>query len=235
MRCEREAATVVKDVRVLRAFLSKLASHGVVPPMTVPFGAGGARSKVMTAPLDPATRLTRLPSARAIGGLADSYRAYAVREWDQIMAAVAALHVATGLRTIEILTLPYDCVVTDRAAGERQYGLRYSREDPRSRQLVSTVRTLTPMQARIALPAVRRFWRLTALARAQARLLERSATSMTLGVDRAVDDGACHGWRTCAGACRSALPEPRGPAQVILLARNGARPINRVEPRTEPS
>ena len=185
LRREQEAATVAKDVRVLRALLAKLAVHGVVAPTAVPFRAGGTRSKVMAAALDPATRLARLPSARAIGGLADIYRVYAVREWDQIMAAVAALHVATGLRTIEILTLPYDCVVTDRAAGERQYGLRqyglrYSREDPRARQLVATVQTLTPMQARIALPAVRRLRRLTALARAQARLLERSATSMTL-------------------------------------------------------
>lgn len=121
-----------------------------------------------------AGKLGKLPSRRALDGLADLYHNLAVDPPDRLMAAAMAILVVTGFRIGELLTLPEACEVEEERHGRKSYGLRYYKEKARGREYLFAVRWLTPLQAELARKAIAEIRQITAQARARARVLEAS-------------------------------------------------------------
>ena len=121
----------------------------------------------------------KLPSPQAVEGLAKIYH-LAHAPSDQLLAAILALLLATGLRVGEVLTLPLNCEVEEVRSDKVIYGLRYYREKVRHAENRYDVRYLSPKQAELARHAVQRLRQLTAEARVQARVLEQDPSRVAL-------------------------------------------------------
>ena len=119
-------------------------------------------------------RLSKLPSSRALEGLADVYRHLAQTEQDRLRIAAVAILVVTGFRVSELLALPVDCEVEEVRRGQTAYGLRYYKSKARSSGKGYDVRWLTPLQAELARQALREIKAITEPARQQARILEKN-------------------------------------------------------------
>ncbi len=119
-------------------------------------------------------RLNKLPSQRALAGLADVYNHLAQTPQDRLRAAAVALLAVTGFRVSELLTLPVDCELEEVRHGRPAYGLRYYKAKARLPEKLVDVRWLTPLQAQLARRAIREIQELTAEARLQARILEEN-------------------------------------------------------------
>ncbi|MFZ0547513.1 MAG: hypothetical protein WAM60_18850 [Candidatus Promineifilaceae bacterium] len=119
-------------------------------------------------------RLSKLPSQRALEGLADVYRHLAQTPQDRLRIAAVAVLVVTGFRVSELLTLPVDCEVEEIRHGRTAYGLRYYKGKARSPGRGYDIRWLTPLQAELARQAIGEIKALTEPARQQARILEEN-------------------------------------------------------------
>lgn len=118
-------------------------------------------------------RRAKLPSQRALAGLARIYSHLATEPAERLLAAAAALLMVTGFRIGELLTLPEDCEVRETDAERTAYGLRYYREKTVDGEPDLAVRWLTPLQAELAQEAIAELRGLTAEPRERARELER--------------------------------------------------------------
>jgi hypothetical protein len=67
---------------------------------------------------------SKLPSQRALQGLATIYQQLAQEPADRLRIAAVALLVVTGFRIGELLTLPLDCEEVEVHRGKQRYGLR---------------------------------------------------------------------------------------------------------------
>jgi integrase len=119
-----------------------------------------------------ARRRQRLPSKRALEGLADVYDHLAKFPPDRLRAAAVAVLAVTGFRISELLTVPVDCEVEEQHAGRRAYGIRYFKEKSKTPGKGFDVRWLTPLQAELARQAIAEIRQLTDTARVRAKELE---------------------------------------------------------------
>jgi hypothetical protein len=118
-------------------------------------------------------RRVRLPSTRALEGVADIYSKYAKSPADRLRACALAILVVTGFRLGELLTLPLDCEVTEISNGKKRYGLRYYKEKTRGGEKMYDVRWLTATGAELAQKAVAEIREITSGARERAKILEQ--------------------------------------------------------------
>jgi integrase len=125
-------------------------------------------------------RRAKLPSSRALDGLAALYAGAAVEPPDRLRLAAVALLVVTGLRVGELLTLPLDCEVHECRDEKDYYGLRYHREKAGYGAETGAVHWLSPAQAQLAQAAVAEIRALTAAARERAQVLEQQPDRVPL-------------------------------------------------------
>jgi hypothetical protein len=118
-------------------------------------------------------RMSKLPSMRAIEGLADLYHEKAKEPRDRLRLAAIALLVVSGLRIGELLTLPENCEFRETRNGKPAYGLRYYAEKTRGGEKFFDIRWLTPVGAELAQRAIAEIRKITSEARTRARILEQ--------------------------------------------------------------
>jgi hypothetical protein len=116
-------------------------------------------------------RKAKLPSRNCLNGLAEIYR-LAIDPPDQLLSSAIAITATAGFRVGELLTLPYDCEVSEERAGKPRYGLRYYKEKNRGDERLFAIRWLTPIQAELARDAIGRIRAITETARQRAHILE---------------------------------------------------------------
>src|SRR5262249_42066754 len=116
----------------------------------------------------------KLPSRKALEGVADIYSTHAKDPGDRLRAAALALLVVTGFRLGELLTLPLECEVTESDQGKTRYGLRYYKEKARGGEKMHEVRWLTATGAELARSAIAEIREITEPARERARILEQN-------------------------------------------------------------
>jgi hypothetical protein len=125
-------------------------------------------------------RMEKLPSMRAIEGLADLYSTRAKQPSDRLLLAAIAILVVTGLRIGELLTLPEDCEIKESRNGRPAYGLRYYVEKTRGGEKLFDIRWLTPIGAELAQKAIVEIKEITAIARLRAKELEREPDTVSI-------------------------------------------------------
>jgi hypothetical protein len=164
----------------------------------------------------------RLPSQRALQGLADLYGPRATAPPERLLLAAVALLTVTGFRVGELVTLPEACEVREMRNGETVYGLRYYKEKARRREMMLAVRWLSSLQAELAQKAVREIRQLTAGARKQARVLEAHPDRVPIpgyAPDERIDSKALaeilglKSWRSIRCYAKSDLPCDRRPGE----------------------
>jgi len=163
-----------KAMGQLLSFMNWLAAHGICHPIHYTIQTPRQQDFNNHTLAGQEARRARLPTPRALAGLADLYCQKNVLPSDRLRLAAVALLVVTGLRIGELLTMPLDCEVHEHRNGQSYYGLRYHREKVGSSLEVSAVRWLSPVQAELAQAAVTEIRQLTADPRAQAKVLEQS-------------------------------------------------------------
>jgi hypothetical protein len=119
-------------------------------------------------------RSVRLPSRRALEGIADIYSTHAKDPVDRLRICALAILVVTGFRMGELLTLPLECEVTERSDGQARYGLRYYREKSRGAERMLDVRWLTATGASLIQKVIPEIREITAPARERAKILEQN-------------------------------------------------------------
>jgi len=162
-----------KAMGQLLSFMNWLAAHGICHPIHYTIQTPRQRDFSNHTLAGQEARRAKLPSPRALEGLADLYRQKDVPPSDRLRLAAVALLVVTGLRIGELLTMPLDCEVYEHRQGQNYYGLRYHREKVGSNLEAGAVRWLTPVQAELAQKAVAEIRQLTAAPRARAKVLEQ--------------------------------------------------------------
>ncbi|GHO77212.1 hypothetical protein KSD_49830 [Ktedonobacter sp. SOSP1-85] len=118
-------------------------------------------------------RSAKLPSSRALEGVADIYNTYATRPADRLCSCALALLVVTGFRLGELLTLPLACEATEDFDGKERYRLRYYKEKARGAEKMLDIRWLTPTGTVLARKAIAEIQELTSPAHERARILEQ--------------------------------------------------------------
>ncbi len=111
-----------------------------------------------------------------------------VNDWILILISAIVILMLTGLRIGELVTLPFDCEVTDRCPGgegdereEWRYGIRYWVEKTGGKRLC--IKWISPTAESVVRASVARIKSLTAAARARARVLEADPTRVILPAD----------------------------------------------------
>ena len=173
MRQHWAASTVHKSMTHLLKLVNFLAARGVCPPVRYTTQTPRQRDLNNHTLAGQEARRDKLPSQRALEGLADLYANPSLDPPDRLRLAAIALLVVTGLRAGELLTLPLDCEVHEGRDGKTSYGLRYHSGKAGKTKPAQTVRWLSPIQAELAQTAVAEIRSLTASARQQARMLEQ--------------------------------------------------------------
>jgi len=115
----------------------------------------------------------KLPSQKALQGLADIYHKHATEPPDRLRIAALAILVVTGFRIGELVTLPVNCEIEEERNGKHRYGLQYYKEKSRGGAKKLAVRWLTPIGAELARDAIAKIRTITTPFREQARLLEQ--------------------------------------------------------------
>jgi len=173
MRQHWAAATTHKGVTHMLKLVNFLSARAICPPLHyIPQTPRQRDFNNHTLAGQEAHR-AKLPSQRALDGLATLYASKALEPPDRLRMAAVALLVVTGLRVGELLTLPLDCEVYEWRDGKSVYGLRYHGEKTENVKQADTVRWLSPIQAQLAQTALAEIRALTTPARQQARILER--------------------------------------------------------------
>jgi integrase len=162
-----------KAMGQLLTFIDWLAAHGICHPIHYTIQTPRQRDFNNHTLAGQEARRAKLPSPRALEGLADLYCQKSLPPADRLRLAAVALLVVTGLRIGELLTMPLDCEVYERRDGQSYYGLRYHREKVGSGLEAGAVRWLTPVQAELAQEAIAEIRQLTASPRTQAKVLEQ--------------------------------------------------------------
>ncbi len=173
MREHWEPGTVHHQGIRLLGMVNFLAARGICRPLyyalQTPWTDDGNRHTIA----GQEARRARLPSMRALEGVADIYSKYAKSPADRLRACALAILVVTGLRLGELLTLPLDCEVTEISNGKKRYGLRYYKEKTRGGERMYYVRWLTATGAELAQKAVTEIREITSPARERAKILEQ--------------------------------------------------------------
>lgn len=173
LMCQQWAAsTTYKGAARMAQLVSFLAAHGICPPLHYRPFTPRQRDLSRNTLAGQDARRAKLPSARALEGLADLYHSGLSEPPDRLRIAAVALLVVTGMRVGELLTLPLDCEVESCQQGQTRYGLRYHREKVGDGAERTAVRWLSPSQAQLARNALGEIRALTAAARDRARQLE---------------------------------------------------------------
>lgn len=162
-----------KSMGQLLSFMNWLAAHGICHPIHYTIHTPRQRDFNNHTLAGQEERRAKLPSPRALEGLADLYSQKHLPPSDRLRLAAVALLVVTGLRIGELLTMPLDCEVYERHHGQDYYGLRYHREKVGSSLEATAVRWLSPVQAELAQAVGAEIRQLTAAPRVQAKILER--------------------------------------------------------------
>jgi hypothetical protein len=115
----------------------------------------------------------KLPSQKALQGLADIYHKHTTELPDRLRIAALAILVVAGFRMGELLTLPVDCEIEEERSGKHRYGLQYYKEKSRGGAKKLAVRWLTPIGAELAKDAIAKIRTITTEFRERACLLEQ--------------------------------------------------------------
>lgn len=166
-------ATVYGRITALLQLARFLDIRGICRPLFYSVQTPCPSKAICTAAMQE-MRLSKLPSQKALEGLADVYRHLAQTEQDRLRIAAVAILVVTGFRVSELLTLPVDCEVEELRHGRTTYGLRYYKGKARSPGKAYDIRWLTPLQAELARQAITEIKAITEPARQQARILEEN-------------------------------------------------------------
>lgn len=114
----------------------------------------------------------RLPTRRAIQGLAEIYLHHAKEPNDRLLICAVGLLLVAGFRISELITLPFDCWVQDTHRGRDRFGIRYWNRKAKGSAWQWAVRWLSLMGAELARSLLDEIITITATARNQARILE---------------------------------------------------------------
>jgi hypothetical protein len=166
-------ATVYGRVNTLLKLARFLDTRGICRPLFYSVQTPCPSKAICTAAMQE-MRLSKLPSPRALEGLADVYHHLAQTPQDRLRIAAIAILVVAGFRVSELLTLPVDCEVEEARHGRTAYGLRYYKGKARSPGKGYDTRWLTPLQAELARHAIREIKAVTEPARQQAKILEKN-------------------------------------------------------------
>lgn len=129
---------------------------------------------------DRQAHLERLPTRRALVGLAEIYRLHAKEPCDRLLICAVGLLLVAGFRISELLSLPFDCWVAEPHRGRERLGLRYWNRKAKGGVWQWAVRWLSPMGAELARSLLDEINAITATARDQARILERDPTRVEI-------------------------------------------------------
>lgn len=129
---------------------------------------------------DVEARRAKLPSQRALQGLADIFSRHAIAPPDRILIAALAVLIVTGFRIGELLTLPLDCEVEEERRGASRYGLRYYKEKSPGGAKMLAVRWLTAVGAELAKQAIEEIRTITVPFRQRAIILEQNPNRVPL-------------------------------------------------------
>ena len=117
-------------------------------------------------------RQAKMPPDEAIYAIGDLFNKTVAEPHERLIVCALAIMLATGFRIGEVLTLPFDCEVTEGRGQQRRYGLRFHKEKSIGGQKQLAVRWMTLKQAELAKAAVAELRRLTQRARKRAGILE---------------------------------------------------------------
>lgn len=176
----------------------------------------------------------KLPDPGALEALADIYHRVTtapegeVPSLHQIYISAAAILPFTGLRPIELLTLPFDCEVEEDAVGSggcgKRYGLRYWAV--KKRGTFPDVKWISPTAEPLVRECVGRIKQLTDAARRRAAILEADPDRVPLPPDihrayvvRSQDVADILGYKSIAGVTR--IPVEDLPRHLL----RGAKPF----------
>jgi hypothetical protein len=129
---------------------------------------------------DRQTHVERLPTRRAIQGLAEIYRFHAKEPGDRLLICAVGLLLVAGFRISELLSLPFDCWVSDYHRGRDRFGIRYWNRKARGGAWQWAIRWLSPMGAELARSVLDEINAVTASARNQAQILERDPSRVEI-------------------------------------------------------
>jgi integrase len=133
-----------------------------------------------------ALRAKRMPTRRAIEGLAEVYRKRDLLSAERLLICAVGLLLVSALRISELLSLPLDCWVTEEYKGRERVGLRYWKRKSRNGRYKHHIRWLSPLGAWLARDLLDEILRLTAGARRQAAALARDRGQVLIpNADRA--------------------------------------------------
>lgn len=172
MRARWKLSTTHKSATRLVRLVGFLAAHGICPLVRYRLSTPRQRDFNNHTLAGQEARRAKLPSQRALEGLADLYHTGLTEPPDRLRIAAVALLVVTGTRVGELLTLPLDCEVEECVEGVERYGLRYHREKSGQGPERVAIRWLSPAQAQLARSAIQEIRALTAQARDRAHILE---------------------------------------------------------------
>jgi hypothetical protein len=116
---------------------------------------------------------TKLPSRRALEGVAEIYHTHAKAPADRLRACALAILMVTGFRLGELLTLPLECEIAEVFDGKERYGLRYYKEKARGAERMLDVRWLTATGTELARKAIAEIREITTPVRERAKTLEQ--------------------------------------------------------------
>ncbi len=126
------------------------------------------------------SRQAKLPPEEAINAIGEMFHRLATDESDRLVVCVLAVLVSTGFRIGEVLTLPFDCEVSEESGDGLKHGLRYYKEKSRRGEKRLAVRWLTAAQAELAKTAIAEVKDITEIARKRARILEQHPDTVPL-------------------------------------------------------
>jgi hypothetical protein len=147
-------------------------------------------------------RLDRLPDRRALEALGEIYQKHAKTWSDRFLICAIGLLLVTGFRLGELLSLPADCLFSEKRDGRKHWGVRYwkskSTEAP-------AVRWLSPLGAVLAKRCFDELVQLTEAPRRRARELESDPSRVVVpwgGAERLTPEETARAF----GVPKSSLP-----------------------------
>lgn len=125
-------------------------------------------------------RQAKMPPEEAIFAIGKMFSGLVSDERERLVVCALALLLATAFRVGEVLTLPFDCEVTEGSGVDQKFGLRFYKEKSRGGEKRLAVRWLTAAQSELAKAAISEARSLTEAARKRARILEQHPDTVPL-------------------------------------------------------